>query len=109
MSYFISILLLITALKQGKQEVGLSPKHVTKAIMKHVKEDVIPAPPEEVMRVSVCGGFQALSTNTRSCQLSSTCLLLESISQQLMNVLVDAILLQLFQHFPPEFAVPITG
>lgn len=33
---------------QGKQEVGLSPKHVTSAIMKRIKEDIIQAPPEEV-------------------------------------------------------------
>uniref|UniRef100_A0A4W6D0J6 non-specific serine/threonine protein kinase n=1 Tax=Lates calcarifer TaxID=8187 RepID=A0A4W6D0J6_LATCA len=27
--------------KEGKQEVGLSPKHMTNVIMKHIKEDVI--------------------------------------------------------------------
>lgn len=40
----------MAALTQGKQEVGLSPKHVTNAIMKRIKEDIIQAPPDEVIR-----------------------------------------------------------
>uniref|UniRef100_A0A8C4NSJ8 non-specific serine/threonine protein kinase n=1 Tax=Dicentrarchus labrax TaxID=13489 RepID=A0A8C4NSJ8_DICLA len=33
--------------KEGNQEVGLSPKHVTHTIMKRIKEDIIQAPQEE--------------------------------------------------------------
>lgn len=50
----------MAALTQGKQEVGLSPKHMTNAIMKRIKEDIIQAAPEEVTRarfVVVCVFF----------------------------------------------------
>lgn len=44
-------------LTQGKQEVGLSPKHVTNAIMKRIKEDIIQAPLQEVMMAQFAVNF----------------------------------------------------
>lgn len=44
-------------LTQGKQEVGLSPKHVTNAIMKRIKEDIIQGMLQEVMRARFVVNF----------------------------------------------------
>lgn len=55
---FSAILLLVVALTQGKQEVGLSPKHVTNAFMKRIKGDIIQAQPEEVIRVQFAVDFE---------------------------------------------------
>lgn len=47
----------MAVLVQGKLEVGLSPKHVTNAIMKRIKEDIIQAPQEEVTRAQFAVDF----------------------------------------------------
>lgn len=54
-------LLLVAALKTGKQEVGLSPKHITNAIIKRIKEDIVPGPPEEIMRARFAVSFRTLT------------------------------------------------
>lgn len=63
--------------------MGLSPKHMTNVIMKHIKEDVIQAPPEKVTRARFAVDFES----SLSAVLYMSFLL--RISQQLFILLCD--------------------
>lgn len=121
---FISILLLTVAHTQGRQEEGLSPKHVTNAFLKRIKEDIVQAQPEEVIRLQFAVEFElwhrippllssAVHTQFLIYFFNETESSMHKASQTILLVLFNAVFTAVFSSLfqtihPPEFAVSTT-